>query len=193
MRIGFRKGSLDPKKLGVIDTVDFEGMSDTEQLLSPASEKTKSGRDSFKNELTKRFGSKYRDPYNTKTLMGELMPLRQAFGIMAVCMYGPGLPSEKHRHMDRLECWKNAAKYALNHDNIKTILEWPHQKTLVAYLQGLLNTALVCIRTDLPNSARTYGQHTVFSGLRALKRSCPWALTRMSPAWSSKHLHSDFI
>ncbi len=80
--------------------------------------------------------------------MGELMPLGKAFGIMAVCMYGPSLPSEKHRHMDRLVSWKNVAKYALNQDTIKTVLEWPHQKTLVVYLQGLLNTALVCIWTD---------------------------------------------
>ena len=69
--------------------------------------------------------------------------------------------------MGRLECWNNAAKYSLNEDTIKTVLEWPEQKALVTYMQGLLSTALVCIRTDLPNSARTYGQHTVFSGLRA--------------------------
>ena len=28
---------------------------------------------------------------------------------MAVCIIWPGQPTEKHRHMDRLECWKNAA------------------------------------------------------------------------------------
>ncbi len=155
--------------MGVIDSIDIAGMSDTDDLLLPipGSGKTKSGRTSFKNELTKLFGSKYRDPDNTKTLMDELMPLGKAYGIMAVCMFGPGLPTEKLRHMDRVEYWKNAAKYSLNKDTIKTVLDWPDQKALVTYMQGLLSTALVCIRTDLPNSARTYGQHTVFSGIRA--------------------------
>ena len=127
MRIRCRKDRLDPKKMGVIDSIDLEGMSDLDDLPlpSPASGKTKSGRETFKNELTKRFGSKYWDPADTKTLMGEHMPLGKAFGIMAVCMFGPGLPTEKLRHMDRLECWKNAAKYACNKDTIKTVLEWP--------------------------------------------------------------------
>ncbi len=33
------------------------------------------------------------------------------------------------------------------------------------YMQGLLTTALVCVRTDLPvpNSAHLFGQQTVFS------------------------------
>ena len=66
-------------------------------LPSPASEKTKSSHDSFKNELTKRFGSKYRDPDNTKTLMGEHMPLGKAYGIMAVCMFGPNGPQPADR------------------------------------------------------------------------------------------------
>ena len=42
----------------------------------------------FKNELTRRFGSKYRDADNTERLMDELMPLGKAFG-MAVCMFLP--------------------------------------------------------------------------------------------------------
>jgi hypothetical protein len=50
----------------------------------------------------------------------------------------------------------------LNKDSIKLVLEWSDQRALVIYLQGLLTTALVCVRTDLPNSARTYGQHKVF-------------------------------
>ena len=63
MRIGCRKGILDPKTLPVIDSVDLAAMSDTDDLPkpSPAAGKTKSGRDSYKNELTKRFSSKYRD------------------------------------------------------------------------------------------------------------------------------------
>ena len=78
------------------------------------------------------------------------------FEHFAVCMFGPCLPTEKALHADRLEIWKNAGKYCLNEVTIQTILEWPDQ------MHGLMNTALVCIRTDLPNSARFYGQRHVF-------------------------------
>ena len=63
-----RKGILDPKKLPVMDVIDFAAMSDTDDLplaaASPATGQTKSGSTSFKIELTKRYGSKYRDPDN---------------------------------------------------------------------------------------------------------------------------------
>ncbi len=76
-------------------------------------------------------------------------------------MFGPNLPTEMHRHADQLQVWKNAAKYALNMNSIKVVLESHDQKELIIYMQGLLTTALVCVRTDLPNSAR------LFSGIRA--------------------------
>ena len=81
-----RKGILDPKKLPVMDVIDFAAMSDTDVLplavASPATGQTKSGGTSFKNEVTKevttgkRYGTKYRDPDNSEVLMGdsELMP-----------------------------------------------------------------------------------------------------------------------
>ncbi len=85
-----RKSILDPKKLLVMDVIDFAAMSDTDDLplavASPATGQTKSGSTSFKNELTKRYGSKYRDPDNSEVLMGELMPLGKAFGILTICM-----------------------------------------------------------------------------------------------------------
>ncbi len=99
--------------------------------------------------------------------MGELMPLGKAFGTLTICMFGPNLPTEKHRHADRLQVWKNAAKYALNMNSIKGVSEWRDQKALVIYMQELLTTALVCVRTDLPNSVRLFGQQSVFSGIRA--------------------------
>ncbi len=34
-------------------------------------------------------------------------------------------------------------------------------------MQGLLAIALVCVRTDLLNSARLFGQQIVISGIRA--------------------------
>ncbi len=82
--------------------------------------------------------------------MGELMPLGKAFGILATCMFGPNLPTEKHRHADRLQLWKNAAKYAMNIDSIKVVLEWRNQKALVNYMQGLLTTALPGLRPHGP-------------------------------------------
>ena len=160
-----KKGILDPKRLvgRVVDEIDFAGMSDGDgDVFTAAPDRTKSGRMTFKNELTRRFGSKYRDADNTEKLMGELMPLGKAFWIMAVCMFGPGLPTEKALHADRLEIWKNAAKYSLNEVTIQTVLEWPDQKALVLYMHRLMNTALVSIRTDLPNRARFYCQYHVF-------------------------------
>ena len=41
--------------------------------------KTESRRESFKNELTVQYGTKYRDPANTRELMGRLQPLGKAF------------------------------------------------------------------------------------------------------------------
>ena len=170
VRNGRRKGILDPKRLAgsVVSDIDFAGMSDGDgDVITPAPDRTKSGRMTFRNEMTRRFGSKYRDADNTEKLMGELMPLGKSFGIMAVCTFGPCLPTEKALHADRLEIWKNAAKYCLNEGTIQTVLEWPDQKAQVLYMHGLMNTALVCIRTDLPNSARFYGQHHVFcAGMR---------------------------
>ena len=46
-------------------------------------QKTKSRRTSFKNELGKRFSSKYRDAENDWKLMGEKEPLGKAFGKLA--------------------------------------------------------------------------------------------------------------
>jgi hypothetical protein len=128
VRNGRKKGILDPKRLAgsVVSDIDFAGMSDGDgDVITPAPDRTKSGRMTFRNELTRRFGSKYRDADNTERLMGELMPLGKAFGIMAVTMFGPGLPTEKALHADRLEIWKNAAKYCLNEDTIQTVLAGP--------------------------------------------------------------------
>ncbi len=100
-----RKGILDLKKLPVVDIIDFTAMSNTDDLpvASPGAGQTISGRASFKNELTKRYGSKYRDPNNSEVLMGEQMPLGKAFGILAIRMFGPNLPTEKHWHADRFQ------------------------------------------------------------------------------------------
>jgi hypothetical protein len=160
-------GILDPKKLLVTDCIDFVSTSDTDGLpvpvSSPGAGQTKSGRASFKNELTERIGSKYRDADKSETLMGEQTPLGKAFGIVTVCLFGPNLPTEKHQHRDRLQVWKNAAKYALDKDSIKVVLEWPDQKSLVIYMQGLLNTALVCVRTEQPTRVPAFMASTPYS------------------------------
>jgi hypothetical protein len=141
VRNGSRKGILDPKRLvgRVVDEIDIAGMSDGDgDVLTPAPDSSKSGRVTFKKELTRRFGSKYRDANNTEKLMGELMPLGKAFEIIAVCMFGPCLPTEKAMHADRLEIWKNAAKYCLNEVTIQTVLKWPDQKAQVLYMHWLM-------------------------------------------------------
>jgi hypothetical protein len=66
----------------VVDEIDIAGMSDGDgDVYTPASDRTKSGSMTFKDELTRRFDSKYRDAENTEKLMpvGELMPLGEAF------------------------------------------------------------------------------------------------------------------
>ncbi len=66
----------------------------------------------------------------------------------------------------------------MNMDSIKVVLEWRDQKALVVYMQGPLTTDLVCVRTDLPNSASLFGQQTVFSGIRAPETQRHLALAR---------------
>ncbi len=55
------------------------------------------------------------------------MTLGKAIGIMAVVMCWPDLPTEKYRHGERESIWKSAAKYYLNTESIKTVLEWPNK------------------------------------------------------------------
>jgi hypothetical protein len=100
-----RKNTLDPKKLPVIDVFDFAFMcySDDLPVASPSAGQTKSGSAFFKNELTKSFVSKYRDADDSETLMVGQMPLGKAFSIQAICMFWRNLPTEKHRHRDRLQ------------------------------------------------------------------------------------------
>ncbi len=64
--------------------------------------KTKSQHTSFRKELTVRLGSKYRDLENTRKLMGDKQQLEKAFGIIAVCMFGPNLPTENAS--TRIDC-----------------------------------------------------------------------------------------
>ena len=56
----------------------------------------------------------------------------------------------------------------MSDDTIEMILQ--RQKTdpqmVIVYMQGLLNTALVCVRTELPNGARGYAQNFVFAAAR---------------------------
>ena len=74
--------------------------------------RTKTKRESSKNKLTVQYGTKYRDPDNTRELMGKLQPLGKAFA---------------------------------------------------KYLKSLLQAALISMRTDLPNAARSYAQSYVFA------------------------------
>jgi hypothetical protein len=69
---------------------------DVQELpVTPSSITKKSyGRAFVKTNLTKHFGSKYRHPENDLLPMGEKLPLGivgEAYGIIAICMYGPNL------------------------------------------------------------------------------------------------------
>jgi hypothetical protein len=92
VRNGRRKGILDPKRLVgcVVDNIDIASMSDGDgDVFTPAPDRTKSGRMTFKNELTRRLGSKYSDADNTEKLMGELMPLEKPLGSWPSACLGP--------------------------------------------------------------------------------------------------------
>lgn len=166
---------LDASKIGTIDHIDlYSGLYSDSEFASGqvAAQKTKSRRISFKNELSKRFGSKHRDSENTRELMGERMVMGKAFGIVAICLFGPNLPTEKIRHADRFRIWKCAAKYCLTDESIEYVMNVQSRDPdmVIVYIQGLLTTALVSVRTDLPNSARSFGQNFVFSpGSRSME------------------------
>ena len=44
-------------------------------------------------------------------------------------------------------------------------MEWEPTGPAFAVYEGLLNTALVCVRTELPNAARSYAQSHVFAAV----------------------------
>ena len=142
-------------------------MSDEDDEGIPGSQgRTKSGRVSFKkNPLSAMYGSKSRDADNDKLLLGQKMPLGKAMGILAVVMCGPDLPTEKFRHGERVAIWQSAAKYALNEESIKTVLEWPNKEELVVYMLGLLTTATFSTRS-LYTITRDYAQTFVFAPSR---------------------------
>ena len=155
-----------PEGTTVRMSVDPISPGSAARTLSPSDKpRTKSGRISFKNQLTKLYGSKFRDPYNDELLMGQKLPMGKAMGIMAVIMYGPNLPTEKVRHAERLLIWRSAAHYSLSPEIIKTVLEWEDEDERLVYMQGLLNTGTLCIRNVLYNSACSHGQ-MVFAGGR---------------------------
>ncbi len=91
-----RKSLLKPATMGTIDHIKMFSYREMEFLSKDR--ETKSRRTSSRNELTVRFGSKYRDPENIRELMSDKQPLGKAFGIIAVYMFGPNLPTEKSRH-----------------------------------------------------------------------------------------------
>ena len=101
-------------------------------------------------------------------LMGKLQPLGKAFAILAVCIFGPNLPSENARHNDRKMIWRSAAHYCMTEDTIDSILEREkgEPKLVEKYLKSFLQAALISMRTDLPNAARSYAQTFVFAVVR---------------------------
>ncbi len=146
-----------------IDSIQIYSDGEIEAAMDRYSlgHKTKSRRESLKTQLTMQYGTKYRDPENTRELMGKLQPLGKAFAIIAVCMFGPNLPSENGRHTDRKIIWRSAAQYCMTEDTIELILEREkgEPKLVEMNMKSLLNAALISVRTDLPNAARSYAAY----------------------------------
>ena len=113
-------------------------------------------------------GTQYRDQENDRELMGGKQPLGKAFGIVAICIFGLNLPTEEQMHADRLRVWRSAARYCLTDKNIDVLMQWQKRdpETVVVYMLWLLTAALVSVRTELPNSAWSFGQNFVFAAGR---------------------------
>jgi hypothetical protein len=72
--------------------IDLDELGNDDQ---PPGRRTDSGRKSRKtNPLNALFGSRYRNPENQETLMGELHSIGIAFAILSVMMHGPECPTE---------------------------------------------------------------------------------------------------
>jgi hypothetical protein len=100
--------------------------------------------------------------------------LGKAFDIIAVCIFGPNLPTEKRRHEDRLRIWRSAlsaAQYSMSDESIEVVLRWQtrDRESVVVFLLGFMNTSLVWVRTELSNRdiARSYAQSFVFGASRS--------------------------
>ena len=131
--------------------------------MSPS--RTPSGRKSRKmNTLNLQFGSRYRNPRNETLLMGEKQTLGKAYGILAVMMHGPDLPTELSLHSERLRIFNAAAPYALLPDEITTVVAYEDSDVdeLRVFLVGLLTTACRPLSTLLFNDAREFFQTEVF-------------------------------
>jgi hypothetical protein len=58
----------------------------------------------------------------------------------------------------------------MSDESIKVVMRWQikDRKSVVVYLLGFMNTSLVCVRTELPNIARSYAQSFVFGASRGV-------------------------
>ena len=152
------------RKCSAEDQGEFEKFElDVEQGVM--SSRTPSGRKSRKmNTLNLQFGSRYRNPRNETLLMGEKQTLGKAYGILAVMMHGPDLPTELSLHSERLRIFNAAAPYALLPDEITTVVAYEDSDVdeLRVFLVGLLTTACRPLSTLLFNDAREFFQTEVF-------------------------------
>ncbi len=84
-----KRGLLNTIQMAPIDSVQIYSNDEIEAAADRYSlgHRTKSKRESSKNELTVQYGTKYRNPENTRELLGKLQPLEKAFAILAVCMF----------------------------------------------------------------------------------------------------------
>ena len=86
-------------------------------------------------------------------------------------------------HADRVRVWRSAARHYLTDESIDIVMPWQKRDpdSVVVYMLGLLTTAQVSLQTELPNSARGFGQNLVFAACRrdpeTQRRLGQWALT----------------
>jgi hypothetical protein len=133
-------------------------------VSEPVPGRTSSGRrDRKSNALNLMFGSKYRNPANRETLMGQEQPLGKAFAILAIMMHGPDLPTEYSQHAERHRIFMAAAPYALSKGDIETVLARTDQEEKKVYYHNLLTTSCRPVSAMMYNDARDFFQRKVFT------------------------------
>jgi hypothetical protein len=175
-------------------------MTSIDSFSSPGQARTASGRKVRKsNDLNILFNSRYRNPDNVKTLMGELQPLApalgKAFAIIAVMTHGPNLPTGLEDHNLRHSLFMAAAKCALSDEQIQAVLAHPEKEEKRILYHKLLTTSCRPFSTMLYIEARDFFQTRVTDALYIiLSTNCTWDFEVTNPCFISKYclIASDY-
>jgi hypothetical protein len=127
---------------------------------------TKKGRVSIKqNLINAKYDSRYHCPENSRTLLGRLLTLGKACGLVAVAAYGDDVPMENAGHCERVQIFESAAFYALSDEELDEILAID-EKSLKTYLKGILTAGISIWQYIIPEEVHTHFESEIFSAKR---------------------------